>query len=120
MAKQRKIEIIPTETQEQITVASWLRVNNILFYHVPNEAKRSIGLARIEIAMGLQSGVPDICIPIARKGFHGLYIEMKSLKGKATENQLKWLKNLKEQGYQCYVCKGADIAIKAIQDYLEG
>ena len=115
MAKQ----IIPSETQEQIAVASYLRVKNIPFYHIPNEAKRSLATARIEIAMGLQSGVPDICIPVARKGYHGLYIELKSLKGKPTENQLKWLKELKKQGYCCFICKGADSAIKAVEYYLE-
>lgn len=107
------------ETQDTIVVASWMRLHRIVFYHIPNEAKRSIATAMIEKEMGLESGVPDFCIAMARKGYHGLYIEMKTEKGKATENQLKWLKKLREQGYATYICRSSKSAIKCISEYLD-
>lgn len=49
-----------------------------LMYHIPNGGSRN----RLEAAnlkkQGVKSGVPDICLPVARGAYHGLYIEMKS------------------------------------------
>ena len=70
-----------SETTEQIALFNWAkRTESILpelalMYHVPNEGKRSNG--GILKAAGLKSGVPDICLPVANNGFHGLYIELK-------------------------------------------
>lgn len=78
-----------SETTEQIALFNWAkRTESILpelalMYHVPNEGKRSNG--GILKAAGLKSGVPDICLPVANNGFHGLYIELKFGKNKATK-----------------------------------
>jgi hypothetical protein len=72
-------------------------------------------------AEGLKGGVPDICLPVARGGHHGLYIELKRIKNsRVTEEQLKWLENLAGQGYVAAVCRGADEAIDLITRYLGG
>lgn len=52
---------------------------------------------------GLKSGVPDLCLPVARSGYHGLYIELKAGKNKPTDNQLAWLEVLEAQGYKTAV-----------------
>lgn len=60
-----------SETTEQIALFNWAKwTENILpelalMYHVPNEGKRSNG--GILKAAGLKSGVPDICLPVAKK-----------------------------------------------------
>jgi hypothetical protein len=38
-------------------------------------------------AEGVRAGVADLCLPAARRGYHGLYIEMKSEEGVATKSK---------------------------------
>ena len=103
-----------SETTEQIALFNWAkRTESILpelalMYHVPNEGKRSNG--GILKAAGLKSGVPDICLPVANNGFHGLYIELKFGKNKATKAQEEYMAMLNAQGYKTAVCYGAEEA----------
>lgn len=68
---------------------------------------------------GVKAGVPDLCLPVARQGHHGLYIEMKWGQNKVTKNQKQWLDDLQQQGYETTVCYGADEAIRVIKEYLD-
>lgn len=91
-----------------------------LLYHIPNEGERDGAAAGWYARMGLKPGVPDLCLPVARRGFHGLYIELKALKGGRLERkQIAWLESLQAQGYFAVVCQGAESAIKMITGYLE-
>ena len=111
-----------SETTEQIALFNWAkRTESILpelalMYHVPNEGKRSNG--GILKAAGLKSGVPDICLPVANNGFHGLYIELKFGKNKATKAQEEYMAMLNAQGYKTAVCYGAEEAGEEILAYL--
>ena len=87
-------------------------------YHVPNEGKRSKSAGARMKQEGLKPGVPDVCLPVPRGGFHGLYVEMKVGKNKPTDNQREWLAGLKEQGYATAVCYGWEAASKVILKYL--
>ena len=64
-----------------------------------------------------KSGVPDLFLPVARGRYHGLFIEMKAQKGRLSENQANWLKDLRLQGYAAAVCYGAREAIDIITKY---
>ena len=66
-----------------------------------------------------EAGVPDLCLPVARGGYHGLYIEMKAGKNKPTEKQLWWIENLKKQGYAVSVCWGFEAARMELEKYLK-
>ena len=61
-----------------------------LMFHVPNEGKRSVYSGAELKRAGLKKGVPDVMLPVARKGYNGLAIEMKAGKNKPTEEQKKW------------------------------
>ena len=69
-------------------------------------------------AMGRKRGVPDICVPIARNGYHGLWIEMKTKKGRQTKEQKWYEQQLMKQGYLYRVCRGFDDALKTICKYV--
>lgn len=67
---------------------------------------------------GVKSGVPDLCLPVARGACHGLYIEMKRQGGRVSDNQTEWIKNLREQGYRVAIAYTCEQAIDTIIKYL--
>lgn len=117
----------PTEADEQMAVFEWAQWNMTkypelaLMFHIPNESNVPVQY-RVKLKrMGLKSGVPDICLPVARGGYHALYIEMKRTKRSATSEQQKWtIAKLNAVGNIAIICKGAEQAIENIIEYLKG
>ena len=67
--------------------------------------------------LGKRKGIPDIFIPQPHGKYHGMYIEFKYGKNKATKEQMDWLQRLTKQGYYCVICYSALQAIQAYQKY---
>ena len=118
---------IPTESTEQQRLFQWAKFAGgkypelRLLYHIPNEGKRTRATGGRMRAEGLKKGVPDLCLPVARGGCHGLYIELKRTKGgKVTPEQLEWVDALTRQGYMAAVCRGWEEASEIITEYLGG
>ena len=74
------------------------------FFHVPNGGSRHPREAVKLKHMGVRPGVPDILLPVAKQGYYGLAIELKSGKNKPTEHQLKWIEYLRSQNWYVTVC----------------
>lgn len=91
-----------------------------LLYAIPNGGHRHKATAARLKAEGVKRGVPDVCLPVARGGSHGLYIELKTGRGRPTPEQLGWIRALRRQGYVAEVCHGWQQARTAIEDYLAG
>ena len=118
---------VPTEAVEQTRLLQWARMSSgahpelAMLYHIPNEGKRSAALGARMRDAGLKSGVPDLCLPVARGGKHGLYIELKRMRGgKVSEAQAGWIDALNAQGYAAMVCRGWEEAAEEIRRYLQG
>lgn len=118
-------QYVPTESEEQQMVFEWAELSQgaypelALLFHIPNGAYKTPALAQKFRKEGLKSGVPDICLPAARQGFHSLYIEMKRTEGgRLSANQKWWIENLRKQGNRVEVCKGFEEAVSVIEDYL--
>ena len=76
-------------------------------YHVPNGGKRDAATAVALKRQGVKAGVPDIMLPAARAGYHGLYIELKAGKNTTTKKQKEWLEYQRQQsGYYQHCCNG--------------
>lgn len=89
-----------------------------LLFHVPNGGKRGkVEAARLKAA-GVKAGVPDVCLPVPRGGYHGLYIELKAGKNRPTADQTAWLTGLGQNGYRAAVCCSLDEATREIEAYL--
>ena len=123
----RDASTVPMESAEQRTLFEWARRMEgkwpelKLLYHIPNEGKRSARTGARMKAEGLRTGVPDVCLPVARGDHHGLYIELKRRKNsRVTPEQLEWIADLVAQGYVAAVCRGCDEAIELIEGYLRG
>ena len=107
-----------TEDAEQETVIEYCVLKGIEVVHIPNESKRSPAYGAKMKRMGLRKGFPDLSFPTPRKGYHGLYIELKRDKTcKPTAEQLQWINYLNSQGYRATVCCGAGEAIEEIDRY---
>ena len=115
----RKINLNPKEAQEQAIFVAWMTKNNVLHYAIPNGGSRNAIEAMNLKRQGVKSGVPDICVPIQREPYGGLYIELKR-KGTyvVSENQRNWIKMLQDNGQRAEICMGADSAIDTVKLYL--
>ena len=110
-----------SEADEQATLFMWASyIPELEFmYAVPNGGSRHPAEAANLKRQGVKSGVPDICLPLPRGEYHGLYIEMKVGKNKTSDNQNRWLAYLQKAGYAAYVCYGFDEARKVISEYVK-
>lgn len=115
----------PTEHAEQVALMQlvslhlgrWPELR--LLYAIPNGGHRHIAVAKKLAAEGVRPGVPDLCLPVARGGYHGLYVELKRTKGGAVSDvQGDWHKALVHEGYAVVVCYGCDQAWGAIANYM--
>lgn len=114
----------PTEFQEQQALMTWAALSTRKYpelkwlYHIPNGGSRhKLEAVNLKKA-GIKAGVPDLHLPVARRGFHSIYLEMKSEKGEVSERQAEWINGLKEHGNAVRVCYGANMAIEILEWYL--
>lgn len=109
---------IPTEYEEQRAVCRYLDFLGLKYVHITNEGLRSQRTGYMLKQIGLQKGFPDLFILLPRGRYHGLAIEMKSLKGRPTADQLVWIKELNRLGYRAEICKGFGEAKDCIDRYI--
>lgn len=117
-----KVRIVDlTEDGEQEAVVEFCALARVPVVHIPNEGKRSAAYGARMKRLGLAKGFPDLFIPLALSGFHGLMIELKRNRTKkATSAQKDWITYLNAQGYRAVVCYGAEEAIEEIKNYIGG
>jgi hypothetical protein len=113
-----------SESAEQIALFQWAGLATAavpelrLLHAIPNGGLRTKTTAARLKREGLKPGVPDIVLPVARHGWHGLYIELKFGKGRVSESQQWWHDELTSQRYAVFVCWGWLAAKKTILAYL--
>jgi len=115
-----------TEAQDMEAIFQWRDVvvgtypELALLYHIPNEGRRGWKAQRAVKRGGVLKGVPDICLPVSRCGFHGLYIEQKREGGKPTPEQLKVAKLLRAAGNAVFLSYSQDTTKEIILQYITG
>lgn len=115
-----------TESQHQITLFRWAAQPSIreqypdlkYLFHIPNETKAGPQQVAIDKAMGVKKGVPDLFLPVPRGAFAGLWVEMKTEKGRTSDMQKWWLKSMIDNGYHAAVCHGWEEAKEVLLWYL--
>ncbi len=115
-----------SEAQHQANVIAWSRLHRGEYpelaglYHIPNGGRRDAVEARHLKEQGVKAGVPDLCLPVPRRGYHGLYIEMKTERGHTSPEQEWWGEWLRGQGCLWRVCHGWQAAVDLLAWYLGG
>ncbi len=124
LARVRRRPTCDSEHAEQAALFRWAEFARArlpelaLLYAVPNGGHRHKATAARLKAEGVKRGVPDVCLPVARSGAHGLYIEIKTERGKPTPEQLGWIRALRRQGYVAEICHGWESACSMIEHNL--
>ena len=118
---------IPSEHVEQVRLFTWAHYARgthpalSLLYAIPNGGARHPVVAAKLKAEGVKRGVPDICLPVARGKWHGLYIELKRQRGtRPSDDQIMWIASLSNAGYRAVWCRGWEAAREVIENYLRG
>jgi hypothetical protein len=121
---------VMSEDAHQAALFNWVRLalpkfpKLKLLHAIPNGGQRNKIVAAKLKAQGVQAGVPDLCLPVARHGFHGLYLEGKRpasagvRAGTTSDSQDQWIANLREEGYRVQVFFGWQEAAKILTEYL--
>lgn len=119
------IHTVPDEHSEQVSLMYQVKIYTgkypelAMLYAIPNGGNRNVVTAKKLKAEGVKAGVPDLCLPVPRGNYHGLYIELKRTKGgSVSAEQTRWMDALRGQGYRAEVCKGAEEAWNCIKDYI--
>jgi hypothetical protein len=120
-----KVKIpVPSEHEEAVCMMDWRgrmlgRLPELaLLYHIPNEGSGSKYQGVKRKQEGLLKGMLDYCLPVARPGCHGLYIELKRLGETWGEGQAEMASALRMQGYRAELAVGAQAMITILEDYL--
>jgi len=121
--KKPKIPRGQEESEMQQAVIEWAahsKHSEILQYlhHSPNGGARSNAEGARFKREGVRAGFPDLQLNIARHGYNGLFIEMKTPKGKVDKRQKDWHEFLKRNGNRVHVCRSVESAIEVLEWYL--
>jgi hypothetical protein len=110
--------------QEAVCIYLKAQYPQTVFYSIPNGSNKTRHEQHLFKATGLTPGVPDLCIAKPAYGFggktlyHGLYIELKTPKGRLSPAQKEMILRLETNGYLVEVCRSLDEAMAVIDKYL--
>jgi VRR-NUC domain-containing protein len=98
----------------------WVRLQSTikrLILHFPNEGKRSPRYGKLMKDLGMRAGVSDLFIPMARHGFIGAWIEIKTSKGIVSVAQKDFLSDMEQLGHFTTICRSIEEGINTIKWY---
>ena len=113
------------EDDEQAVVIRWARLMEQRhptlrwLLHIPNGGSRNPKEAVRLKAQGVLPGVADLFLPVARRDYHGCWLEMKTREGRVSPEQQTFLADMTAAGYFAQVVRGSEEAIRLLQWYLE-
>lgn len=108
-----------SEAQVQEAIIDYCDFRHWPIFAIPNGGFRNKKEAKNLKRQGVRAGVPDLMLPVSKRGCNGLFIELKVGRNKPTEKQLEWLDTLNANGYKAVVCVGFDKARETLDWYME-
>lgn len=113
-----------TEHDEQTYLIQWAHIAESEYpalkwlFAVPNGTRTSPRVAAKMKAEGVRKGVADLFLPAARNSYHGLFVEMKTDKGRLSPEQKEFIDDMNTAGYLAVMCRGWEDAAEQITTYL--
>ncbi len=115
------------ESRMQCEVIRWwsamhrsLGCMEIQLFAIPNGHKRDIITAATLKREGLRAGVSDLMLAAPRRGFHGLFVELKCKGGVVSPAQSVFQCVASGEGYCVNTCYSFDDAVASITRYTLG
>lgn len=110
------------EHRIQSSCVQWFRLqyptHATALFAVPNGGRRDrVSGAKLK-AEGVLPGVSDLILLLPRGRHHGLLIEMKTERGKQSQAQRDWQRDMVHRGYKYMVIRSIDEFIDRVTDYL--
>ena len=108
------------ESKLQTACVRWFRHQypNYLLFAIPNGGVRNKAIGGIMKSEGMTAGIPDLFLAHANFFHYGLFIEMKSAKGKLSESQKNVIDKLQLVGYHVEICNSFESFKSVIENYL--
>jgi len=110
------------ESTLQCACVKWFRLQHprlaLLLNSVPNGGARNVVTGAIMKAEGAVRGVADLELNVARGGWFGMKIEMKTATGRQSDTQKAWQRAVEAEGYLYVLCRGFDDFRHAVGGYL--
>src|SRR5262252_6718596 len=117
---------VPTEAEERRLVIRFARqwalrypeLDGLIAIHQELKfaraaATNSFTFYRSLLEQGYRPGIPDLVLPVAHWTFHGLWIELKRVRGSSVSREQRWWhEKLRGFGHLVVVAKGARPAIE--------
>ena len=108
------------ESTLQIGCVRWFRYQfpGLTLFAIPNGGNRNLVTALIMKREGVLAGVADLFLAFPSQGFHGLWVEMKTTKGRQSTEQKRLQTDMEKQGYKYVVCRSFEEFKNEIENYI--
>ena len=110
------------ESRIQIECVRWWKYAFPLYksclFAIPNEGKRTPQAGKRDKDLGVLSGVSDLFLMLARKGYYGLFLECKAPKGSLSENQKDFGLRAVNNNYSYHVFRSFDQFKLIVENYM--
>ena len=109
---------IQTEFFEQVPLF-FPKLPDKLLFAVPNGGSRNIIEATNLKRQGVKSGVSDVILQIPKKGYASLCLEFKTTKGRQSEEQKEYQRQVEMSGSKYVIVRSAREAIDVMKEYMQ-
>ena len=108
------------ESTLQIGCVRWFRYQypKLTLFAIPNGGNRNLITAMTMKREGVLAGVADLFLAYPSKGSHGLWIEMKTSKGRQSPEQKHFQTDMEKHGYKYVVCRSFQDFKEEIENYI--
>ena len=114
-------EIALTEARLGQNCGTWLNKHHrqayAHFFHIPNGGLRTAREASALKSQHVKPGVSDYFLALPRGGYHGLWMELKTLTGSVRPEQTEWLALMAAAGYATALVRDEPTFQQVITEY---